>query len=160
MKRHAALVPLSRQHHDGLALGVFIERGLRGEPEAGAAARLRQQALDAFELEFRGHFDVEERILFPAVRGVLPDPAVIDQLLAEHQELRAAFASLEQAADDDPTEALLDLRERLVRHIRTEEQVLFEAIQESLTEEDLSALGKRIEETLPTVCAVHGLAGA
>ncbi len=160
MKRHAALVPLSRQHHDGLALGVFIERGLRGDAEAGAARRLRQQALDAFEVEFRGHFDVEERILFPAVRAALADPALIDQLLAEHEELRAAFASLEQAGDEDSTDALLDLRERLVRHIRTEEQVLFQAIQESLAEKELSALGKRIEEMLATVCAVHGLSRA
>lgn len=157
MKRHASLVPLSRQHHDGLALGVFIERGLRRGGEQGVAVRLRQQALDAFELELRGHFDVEERVLFPKVRAALPDPELIDRLLAEHDQLRGAFASLARAGDEDPSEALLDLRELLVSHIRTEEQVLFQAIQESLTEEELDALGQRIEEMLPTVCALHGL---
>lgn len=156
MKRHPALVPLSRQHHDGLALGVFIERDLRDDPDGAAARRLRQQALDAFELELRGHFAVEEEILFPAVRDALPEPAVLDELLADHAHLREAFAALEGLDDGKLAGALLDLRERLTRHIRTEEGVLFEAIQACLPEEELAALGQRIEERLPAVCAGRG----
>lgn len=156
MKRHPALVPLSRQHHDGLALGVFIERELRDDPDGAAARRLRQQALDAFELELRGHFAVEEEILFPAVRDALPEPAVLDELLADHAQLREAFAALEGLGAAKLAEALLDLRERLTRHIRTEERVLFEAIQACLPEEELAALGQRIEERLPSVCAGRG----
>ncbi len=160
MKRHAALIPLSRQHHDGLALGVFIERGLREDDPLAAARRLQRQAADAFETEIKGHFEVEERILFPAVRAALPDPAVVDQLVAEHGELRAAFARVERAGDESVAEALGDLRERLVRHIRTEERVLFEEIQASLPEADLTALGHRIEALLPQVCVMRPPAGS
>lgn len=156
MKRHPALVPLSRQHHDGLALGVFIERELRDDPDGSAARRLRQQALDAFDLELRGHFAVEEEILFPAVRAVLPEPAVVDELLADHVRLRKDFAALEGLDGEQLAEALLGLRERLTRHIRTEERVLFEAIQACLPAEELAALGQRIEERLPAVCAGRG----
>ena len=158
MKRHPALVPLSRQHHDGLALGVFIERALRPPADPAAGERLRRQALDLWELELSGHFKVEERILFPAARDAIETPAVVDRLLREHDELRIDFAALERAGPEQLTERLLTLRERLVRHIRQEERVLFEAVQASMDEDELDDLGRQILEALPTVCVTMGSA--
>ena len=158
MKRHPALVPLSRQHHDGLALGVFIERGLRDGADPATAESLRGQVLEAWELELRGHFEVEERVVFPAVRDAIPAPATIDTLISEHDEIRAAIGSLETARGDALVQELLALREQLVRHIRTEERVLFEAVQASLSEEELVLLGERIDKELPAVCVRLGSA--
>ena len=160
MKRHAALVPLSRQHHDGLALGVFIRRGLQGVPDPSALERLRQQALDLWELELRGHFEAEEEALFPAVRDAIPDPELVDQLIAEHDEMRTLFASLKQVSDDGLQDLLREVREILVRHIRTEERVLFETVQDSLDEHAMAVLGSRIEERLSAVCVSMGSAEA
>ena len=157
VKRHAALVPLSRQHHDALALGVFIERDLKTE-DPSALERLREQALDLWELELRGHFEVEESVLFPAVRRQIPDPGVVDQLVREHEEIAAALADLKEARADSLAQRLRSLREALVSHVRTEERVLFEAVQSSVSEGDLAAIGKGIEETLPAVCARLGSA--
>ncbi len=157
MKRHPALIPLSRQHHDALALGVFIERGLR-EPDAVVLERLREQALDLWELELRGHFEVEESVLFPAVRENLGDPEVVDRLVREHREIGAAIAALRTAATDTLGAGLRSLREILVGHVRTEERVLFEAVQASVGEAALTAIGRRIEETLPAVCVNLGSA--
>lgn len=158
MKRHPALVPLSRQHHDGLALGVFIERGLvtTGDPAVGE--RLRRQALDLWELELSGHFKVEEEILFPAVRDAIGTPEVVDELVREHDELRTDFGTLARSGAERLPERLLSLRQRLVRHIRKEERVLFEAVQESVDEGALAELGRRIQEALPSVCVSMGSA--
>ena len=158
MKRHPALVSLSRQHHDGLALGVFIERGLRDGADPATAERLRGQVLDAWKLELRGHFEVEERILFPAVREAIDTPEIIDILIGEHNEIRAAIESLSTVQGEVLARELLALRQRLVRHIRTEERVLFEAVQASLSEEALVSLGERIDKELPAVCVRLGSA--
>ncbi len=158
MKRHAALVPLSRQHHDGLALGVFIERGLRDSASPANAARLREEAVKLWELELSGHFAVEESYVFPVARASIPEPGLVDQLLSEHEELRRQFASLAQGRPDQLARLLGDLRELLVRHIRTEERVLFEAIQEHASAEDLAILARQVEEALPTLCLSLGSA--
>ena len=151
MKRHAALVPLSRQHHDGLALGVMIQRGLldgAGPATSAECERLRKQALDLWQLEFRGHFEVEEQIVFPAAREAV-DPGLVDALLAEHEEIRQQFAALEQASEGDAGPLLGRLRDTLVRHIRTEERELFEAMQEG---HGRAAAGRSWPECLPMRC--------
>ena len=160
MKRHAALVPLSRQHHDGLALGVMIQRGLCdgvGPASSAECERLRKQALDLWQLEFRGHFEVEERIVFPAAREAV-DPGLVDALLGEHEQIRQQFAALEQASESDAGPLLGRLRDTLVHHIRTEERVLFEAMQEAMDEQQLEALGQGVADALPAVCLSLGSA--
>ncbi len=158
MKRHAALVPLSRQHHDGLALCVFIQRDLREGAGPEVAERLRQQALDAWDLELQGHFAVEEDVLFPEVRDRIPQPDVVDRLVREHVEIREEMAALRNATESELVPCLRSLRERLVTHIRFEERVLFEAVQESVSEARLVDLGRRIDAMLPSVCVRLGSA--
>ena len=158
MKRHAALVPLSRQHHDALALGVFIRRGLCAGAGPRAAERLRRQALDVWSLELSGHFEVEETVLFPAARQAVPEPETVDRLLREHDGIREAFSALEHAGPGELESSLRVLRERLVDHIRFEERVVFEALQESMAERDLAALGLEIDAALPRLCVRLGSA--
>ena len=158
MKRHAALVPLSRQHHDGLALCVFIGRDLRGGAGPAVLERLRNQALDAWRLELSGHFAVEEKVLFPQVRDLIPVPEAVDRLVREHDDIRTEIALLEEARGRELEARLRSLRERLVAHIRFEERVLFEAVQNSVGEEMLEDLGRRIDEMLPKVCVSLGSA--
>ena len=160
MKRHPALVPLSRQHHDGLALGVMIERGLRdGADPPGLAQlkRLREQALDLWQLEFRGHFEVEEQIVFPAARQA-GEPGLVDTLIAEHEAIRLQFEALERAPASEAAPLLDELRTVLVRHIRTEERVLFQAMQAAMDRPQLEALGRAVSDALPTLCLSLGSA--
>lgn len=160
MKRHPALVPLSRQHHDGLALGVMIERGLpdgAGPASTAELERLREQALDLWQLEFRGHFDVEEQIVFPAARQA-GQPGLVDTLIAEHEAIRLQFDALERAPASEAGPLLDELRTALVRHIRTEERVLFQAMQEAMDEPQLEDLGRAVSDALPTLCLSLGSA--
>ncbi|MDE0261034.1 MAG: hemerythrin domain-containing protein [Bryobacterales bacterium] len=160
MKRHPALVPLSRQHHDGLALGVMIERGLRdgaGPADTAQLERLREQALDLWQLEFRGHFEVEEQIVFPAARQA-GQPALVDTLIAEHEAIRLQFEALERAPASEAGPLLDELRTALVRHIRSEERVLFQAMQAAMNQPQLEALGRAVSDALPTLCLSLGSA--
>lgn len=160
MKRHPALVPLSRQHHDGLALGVMIERGLRaGAGPHGTAQleRLRATALDLWQLALRGHFEVEERIVFPAARQA-GQPELVDALIAEHEAIRLQFEALERAPASELGPLLGQLRTAMVRHIRTEERVLFQAMQAAMDQPQLEALGRAVSDALPTLCLSLGSA--
>lgn len=160
MKRHPALVPLSRQHHDGLALGVMIERGLRddaGSADTAELERLREQALDLWQLEFRGHFDVEEQLVFPAARQA-GEPGLVDTLIAEHEAIRLQFEALERVPASEAGPLLDELGTALVRHIRTEERVLFQAMQAAMDEPQLEALGRAVSDALPTLCLSLGSA--
>ena len=158
MKRHSALVALSRQHHDGLALGVSIDRDLRASADEETARRLRAQVADAWEMELRGHFAVEEDILFPVARQAIPDPGLVDRLVREHGEIRDAIGALQSAEGGELIQRLRALREMLIRHIRCEERELFESMQASLAEPDLATLGRRIDEELPQACVRLGSA--
>lgn len=152
MKRHPALIPLSHQHHDALALCVFIDRGLKKEPTAANARKLREQAAQTCELLLAGHFEVEETVLFPALRRHLPQLALIDELTAEHRSLRRSFANLEELEGAGLIAALQRLGGDLERHVRKEERVLFQAAQEALDEPAFDALGKALADALQSVC--------
>jgi len=158
MKRDPALVPLSRQHHDGLALGVYVRRGLRGSDPQWTLAALRDQALTLWEHEYSGHFAVEERFVFPVARKSIPDPSLVDALLADHEELRSCFSLLQRRPPEQCRDLLLQIRKRLVKHIRREERELFEALQASLDEGAMKVLGSHVEEQLPAMCLSLGSA--
>jgi hemerythrin-like domain-containing protein len=157
MKRHAALIPLSHQHHDALALCVFIDRGLRDEQTVENVHKLRSQASDTFDLLISGHFDVEESVVFPAVKPYLPDQALIEELLSEHDSLRSKFKNLANHEDSELIAALKDLGDQLDRHIRTEERILFQTIQEVLDDSTLVTLGNEIAAEIRAVCLTSTL---
>ena len=152
MKRHPALIPLSRQHHDALALCVFIDRGLKKEPTVEKARQLREQAVETYELLIRGHFEVEEAVLFPMVRRRLPKSDALNELMAERPPLRHAFENLANRRGADLIAALRQLGVALERHVRKEERELFPLIQQKLDESSLASLGEKIRTAIRQVC--------
>ena len=133
---------------------------MRGSDPRWTLAELRAQALTLWEHEYSGHFAVEERFVFPVARKAIPDPSLVDALLADHEELRSCFSLLQRRPPEQCRDLLLKLGERLVRHIRREERELFQALQASLDECAMKALGKHVEEQLPAMCLVLGSADA
>ncbi len=142
MLRDRALVPLSQQHHNGLALCVLTDRALEGEASPEAVARMAARAVDRYDLEISNHFAVEEEVVFPAIEQELgPQPTVAD-LVAEHRQLEKVVDHLRMAAD---AEALRQFSTLLRRHIRREENELFEAVQQRLPRKVLDALGAEVD---------------
>ena len=140
MKRSEALRTLSHQHHQGLFAALQLKRADRE-----TAADAREAFIDFFEREGARHFRIEEELLLPAfARHAGCDEPAIVRVLTEHVELRRRGQDLEAEADPDEG-ALRELGERLERHIRFEERVLFPMIEDALPPDELERLAAAIE---------------
>ena len=145
MLRDPSLIPLSHQHHNGLALCVMTRRSLTADSSAQNVAKLARRAIDRYELELVNHFEIEEQVLFPAC-GAMP---LIGELIAEHRMVEGLIGQLRIA----PTGALLEeLCALLSAHIRREESELFEEIQRKLPREVLDRAGSEIDRRAVRIC--------
>ncbi len=155
MKRHAGLVPLSRDHHDGLVMArrLILGKGLseRDEWPTDPAEQVARLA-EFFETDLRPHFEAEETCVFPIAARTLPEgEALVAALLADHRALEAMLASLSAApisgrSAADRERRLAAFGELLQAHIHTEERVLFERMQAAGAPDELEAVGARLAE--------------
>ena len=149
MLRNPALIPLSQQHHNGLALCVLTERSLAADGSDDNVARLAHRVIDRYEIELTNHFGIEEETLFPVIRSQLGELPAIAELISDHRTMEAMVDCLRRA----PTVNLLhEFCDLLCRHIRREENELFQEIQEQLSKETLAAIGKEIDAQAVRVC--------
>ncbi len=144
MKRHPALIPLSRDHHQALLLASQLRRASAMTAEALAGLLMSQ-----WEAEERMHFRVEEEILLPAYaeHGAADHPSIVRMLL-DHMLIRSDVAAI---ADTPRAQRLHRLGERLAAHVRLEEREVFPLIERTIPEPDLSALGARLAVAVPGV---------
>ncbi|MEZ5365601.1 MAG: hemerythrin domain-containing protein [Bryobacterales bacterium] len=154
MLRDPSLHPLSHQHQHGLALCVILRRTLADDWSEETRRDLAQKVRAAWEIELEPHFAVEESILFPAVKGRIDDPRIVDRLIEEHREIEARIRDL---LADPEEHRLRSFAAYLNDHIRCEERELFEQIQEHLNEAELAALGRRLNASLSKACPNTGL---
>lgn len=142
--RHPALQPLSREHHQGLLLGQYLRLDVpdyRKYPSS-LAGRLKL-AQQHFEGRWFPHFEREESILIPALRGIDPEmDKMCDTIIEEHRRMLGLLerASLKTEEEKECRELLHQLGRLLVRHIRREERSWYEKIQELMPEEALEGL--------------------
>ena len=145
MLRDPSLIPLSHQHHNGLALCVLIRRSLSADSSPQNLAKLARRAIDRYELELVNHFEIEEQVLFPAC-GQMP---LIVELLAQHRAIESFVVKLRTT----PSVTLLEeFCELLSRHIRLEENELFEQAQRALPRDELDRIGAEIDRRAVRVC--------
>ena len=156
MKRHASLVPLSRDHHHGLVLARRLILGRSTNPRADWPADPAQQAarlVEFFETDLRPHFELEEAHVFPAAaRDLVDGDSCTRALIAEHETMRAMIRDLDATPASRLRERLTAFGELLEAHIHTEERILFEQMQDACAPRVLETLGTRIAES-------HGDAG-
>lgn len=112
LKRHAALIELSREHHHSLSLCVRILRN---------PAASHQAEIDPHIIELTQHFRNEEQKFAPFLDKIAP--ALRERFEQDHAKLRALMAApdyLNEAWNKDFAETLRD-------HARFEERELFPA---------------------------------
>lgn len=131
IKRHEALVPLSREHHHGLLLCWKIRQGVKLNVDVH---RMKDYANWFKKIYLDPHFEAEEEYIFPILGN---DNELVQRALAEHRRLKRLF---EQESEIE--KALSQIEEELDSHIRFEERVLFNEIQQLATSEQLEAVEK------------------
>lgn len=131
IKRHAALVPLSKDHHFGLLLSWKIRQGIKHQIET---ERICRYIIYFFDQDLQHHFREEESLLF----AFFPEEEAIQQAVKEHGEIRRMVNDFRiQHTDKEALETFADLLER---HIRFEERTLFNRLQDLLTPEHILKL--------------------
>lgn len=125
-RRHDSLIPLSREHQYALMLCLRIHRGLteHGDDTEWLGTKAGQ-AVRFFDGELVTHFRAEEESLFPAMRELSGAPRIIEELLAEHQEIRRLIDQLRKIEVSSLAATLKDFADTLEAHIRKEERELF-----------------------------------
>jgi hypothetical protein len=136
--RHESLRPLSRDHYQGLVQAqrlISAGSGMAADPYD-----LIENFLHIWETEIAAHFADEERLL----GSLIESPADRLRLYHEHTAIRSMVlsvkADLARGAVD--AELVKGLGQVLHDHIRWEERVLFESIQDSVSPEQLHILTK------------------
>lgn len=137
IKRHKALQPWSREHHYGLLLSWKIKKGFSLGIEL---SRIKNYTDWFWENQLKAHFETEEKYIFPILGNEHP---LVKRALEEHQNLQAFFEH-----PNADTEVLSEIENLINHHIRFEERVLFNSIQDAATEEEMELLLKiHSEET-------------
>ena len=148
--RHPALVPLSHDHHHGLALALRCRKQALGQLKPMGVKGLKERADEAREFfanHLVAHFRAEEEALFPKLVAFVPESAaLVEQLVREHLELREVAAQLD--ADAGLSKLIFDFGDLLERHIRKEERELFALFEHHVCEIGAEAVGAEIKRIL------------
>jgi hemerythrin-like domain-containing protein len=144
MLRDKNLVPLSRQHQHALALCVRIGRA--SPISESDLIAWQQEIAQHFRTEIRIHFEAEELFVFPAARTFAELNPLIEELLREHAWMRTRFAKAEE--QQMSAVEITEFARGLSGHIRKEERQLFERLQQLMDGDQLTVMGRELEQTL------------
>ena len=149
-RRHDSLIPLSHQHQHALALAVVIRR--RFGMEKGRKHWREQQVervQGAWRAELKGHFEVEEGLLFPEMEGYLGKLRLVEELLRDHASIQGLVKLLEMSSEFPLLDGFSALLEA---HVHKEERELFTEFEKRMPADEARKLGKEIETRLSKVC--------
>src|SRR5882724_4225271 len=148
--RHASLVPLSQDHHHGLALALRCRKQSLGQIKPMGAEGLRERAkefLAFYASNLVPHFRAEEEVLFPLLGSAVPESGeMIEELVRDHAQIRAAIPQLEGGTG--LAKLIFDLGDLLERHIRKEERELFPLFVQHVKAAEAVAIGQELKKVL------------
>ena len=144
MKRHTSLISLSKDHHQTLIIAQILKKNApvyKGMPSDPVGKR--KYILDFWKTELANHFIVEEEILIPESISKNSDlNEMCKQVFEEHKQIKGLISQLKHS--DNPEYELDQIGQSLENHIRFEERIVFEKIQECFDETFLDNLGRKL----------------
>jgi len=148
--RHPSLIPLSHDHHHGLALALRCRKQALGQLKPMGLKGLKERAQelrDFFANNLVRHFRAEEEALFPKLRQLVPESAaLLDQLARDHRQIRDAISQLD--GEIALGKLVFDLGDLLERHIRKEERELFPLFEQHIGETGAETVRDEIKKIL------------
>jgi hemerythrin-like domain-containing protein len=136
MKRSAALTPLSRDHHQALAVALALTRA-----DQATASNAVERFRGYWESHGRQHFAIEEAVLIPALPSTDAEwTRLCERMTSEHRRLRALASTL----DGGRVDRVVELGTLLRDHVRFEEREVFPYLEAQLDASTLEELGRQL----------------
>ncbi|MFL6204103.1 MAG: hemerythrin domain-containing protein [Acidimicrobiales bacterium] len=126
--------------------GLFAQ--FKQAHESDDSETMSAVALKIFE-DLEVHTSIEEEIFYPEVHDTDDEVGeTVDEGLQEHHVVKVLMAEIKQLPDGDEewVAKLQVLIENVEHHAEEEEKELFPPLRSSLSEDELEALGTRLEE--------------
>lgn len=137
MKRDEALHPLSHQHHNALVGCLLIRKGILKNADRSV---LKDFTLSLYNDDIQHHLRSEEKYIYPHLdRLHLPYKEIITR---EHETIRVLAERIR--VHENGYLDLATFADFLESHIRFEERVVFNRLQESLDEQGRNSLQQDI----------------
>ena len=138
IKRDKAFITLSKDHHFSLLLVWKIRRDLESDV---SSKHISSYILEFFKGDLQDHFKEEEEIVFSKLPG---NDVLREQAEKEHKSISILVEALsENERDNDLQKQFAD---SLEAHVRFEERILFNHLQEILKPEELEEIFLRRKE--------------
>ena len=96
--------------------------------------------------ELTVHARIEEEIFYPALRGEIDEPQLLDEATAEHQQAKEMIATIEQMQTPDASmdKLVAQLNVAIEHHVKEERDQLFPKARASGL--DLDAIGGQLQQ--------------
>lgn len=149
MQRADVLQPLSRQHKAALMTCLLIRKGVSKQASVKV---MTDFFLECWKNDLSPHFEEEENQLIPLLRKFEAGKPLAETILRDHELIRTAVSHLSQAHVNE--RLLEDLADQLEQHVRYEERIVFQAMQEFIPAQQLQQLIFHEENHQP-VCNLY-----
>lgn len=147
IKRHKAIIELSRDHKKGLMLAQLLKKNApayKGLP-TDVEGKMKY-AIETLQQVLIKHFEDEEKNIFPALKGKSKEfDELVEELLKEHLFFFNEISALKYS--EKLSDQLNLIGFKLESHIRKEERTLFNLIQELLSEDELRDIENNIQKS-------------
>jgi uncharacterized protein YerC len=112
-----------------------------------ATGKAKLSVFDQIKTELELHTHIEEKIFYPALEKPEETHDLTLEAYEEHKMVKTLLAELSgtRTADDEWQAKAKVLRENVEHHVDEEENELFDKADDVLTDEEIEALGQRME---------------
>jgi iron-sulfur cluster repair protein YtfE (RIC family) len=116
------------------------------------AIKTREELFTRLKEELDLHAQIEEEILYPALEEAEQTRELALEAYEEHRLVKQLLAELETAPKDDEqwTAKFTVLKENIEHHVEEEEGEMFKKARRALKEDEIEALGDRLQEAKQT----------
>lgn len=147
MKRHENLQPFSKQHHNELLACLLLRKGVKKKADLSV---MRDFIRQFWKSDLSEHVALEEKTLIPFLMNHTSLRSYASILHNEHELIQRIY---ERNSNGQISYRNLELfAETVEQHIRFEERVVFEQIQDSLPDETLKKF--LVEDNKQADCSV------
>ena len=135
MQRVESLQPLSKEHKSVLMSCLLIRKGVDKQAPVDI---ITDFFLQCWNKEIVPHFEKEEAILIPLLEKYPKGKSLAATVLRDHDLIRNGVIHLNQKALNE--RLIKDLADQLEKHIRYEERIVFQEMQDFIPALELAKL--------------------